>query len=807
MKKVISVLLLLALCIGCFAGCAPEVQEDAALNAAAEYLYAMYKDSKTTTDADFTVVSQVMVDGVVYPITWTADKADNVQAVAGENGTTTIKITAGAEEISYKLTATLKNEQGQEASVSFDFIIPAKAQVAGKTIVLAYPKENKFITGSHYLYTGKNKWQLNLTENEAEAIALEVVENSDGTVTFKAGDQYLFCDATHVKFVPTQDDNTKFVLEAADTEGGYFIKCAVANYNGKAQYLEVYSGYLTSYGMGTDPSIYVFKLQESTTAAGTISGLEETPNPDGGNNNSGNTGNNNTGSTGGDKVDTDKTSATIYYAGEKLYITGTEYSYTSSTSGKTKIELTLSSKKADAIALTIKTNSDKTISFVAGGKYLFCDGTDVKFVSSQSDNTKFVLESAGKDQYYIKCAVANYNGNAQYLEVYKGYLTCYSLYPDSDASIYTFELKDTSGAKGKVTHVGSSSSGNTGNSGSTGGNSGSTGGNTGNSGNSGTTGGTTTDTTKSSATLYYIADGLYVTGTEYAYTSSSSGKTKIELTLSDKKADAIALTIKKNSDNTVSFTAEGKYLFCDATDVKFVDSQSDYTKFVLESAGTDKYYIKCAVANYNGNAQYLEVYSGYLTCYSMYDTSDKNLYTFELKDTSGANGKITAASTSGGNTSGGNSGSTGDNTGSGTVDVDGKLAASIDLTGTTTRTSYSTSQIVHAANGIKYTNDKAASNNNLYDMNGKTYATRAYQGSTVKIEYTGMVAIVLHLDDHTDGDKSYMAGFDGMVVDGATITRDGTVVTITFAKATNVFQSANLAKQTRIKSIDVYTAN
>ena len=794
MKKVISVLLLLALCIGCFAGCAPEVQEDAALNAAAEYLYAMYKDSKTTTDADFTVVSQVMVDGVVYPITWTADKADNVQAVAGENGTTTIKITASAEEISYKLTATLKNEQGQEASVSFDFIIPAKAQVAGKTIVLAYPKENKFITGSHYLYTGKNKWQLNLTENEAEAIALEVVENSDGTVTFKAGDQYLYCDANHVKFVTAQDDNTKFVLEAADTEGGYFIKCAVANYNGNPQYLEVYSGYLTCYGMGSDPSIYVFKLQETTTAAGTISGLEETPNPDGGNNNSGNTGNNNTGSTGGDKVDTDKTSATIYYAGEKLYITGTEYSYTSSTSGKTKIELTLSSKKADAIALTIKTNSDNTISFVAGGKYLFCDGTDVKFVSSQSDNTKFVLESAGKDQYYIKCAVANYNGNPQYLEVYKGYLTCYSLYPDSDASIYTFELKDTSGAKGKVTHVGSSSSG-------------STGGNTsgGNTSGGNTSGGTTNAPTNGSKVVFsFPSEGKYITGKHYEYTGSY---TKMELEISDQKADAIVMEVIKNSDNTYTFKAGNQYLFCDATHVKFVAEQSDNTKFVLEDA-EGGYFIKCAVATYQGKAQYLEVYKGYLTCYSKYADSDASIYTFKLDSASGANGSISGqdGSNAGGSTSGGNSGSTGGNTGSGTVDVDGKLAASIDMIGTNTRTSYSSEQTVHKANGITFTNDKAGNTNGNVDMTQyASYAYRAYSGSAVKVEYKNMVAIVFHLDDFSSG--KYTKGFEGMEVAGATITCNGATVTITFASATNVFQSTNLSSQIRIKSIDVYTAN
>jgi len=274
MKKFISAILLLALCIGCIAGCAPK--EDANLNAAAEYLYAMYKDGKATTDSDYTVVGQVRINDVVYPITWTTDKAENVQIVAGENNMTTVKITATEADVNYKLTATMKNEEGQEVSVSFDRIIPAKAQVGG-TIVLAYPKENKFVTGGHYQYTsssGSTKWELVISENKADAIALEVVDNGDDTVTFKAGEYFLFCDATNVQFVKEQGDNTKFVLEAADTDGGYYIKCAVANYNGKAQYLEVYSGYLTCYGMGSDPSIYVFKMEEATGAAGTVSGLE-----------------------------------------------------------------------------------------------------------------------------------------------------------------------------------------------------------------------------------------------------------------------------------------------------------------------------------------------------------------------------------------------------------------------------------------------------------------------------------------------------------------------------------------------------
>ena len=276
MKKILSVVLLLALCIGCFAGCAPK--EDAALNAAAEYLYAMYKDNEVVTANDYTVVGQVRIEDVTYPITWTADVSEeNVKISAGENNMTVVEINASTEDINYKLTATLKNEDGQEVSVSFDHTIPAKAQVGGN-IVLAFPKENKYVTGIMHLY--KTKYELVLSENKADAVALEVVDNGDDTVSFKAGDKYLFCDANTVEFATEQGDNTKFVLEAADTEGGYFIKCAVANYSGKAQYLEVYSGYLTCYGMGSDPSIYVFKLEDATGANGSVAYEDAQPTPE-----------------------------------------------------------------------------------------------------------------------------------------------------------------------------------------------------------------------------------------------------------------------------------------------------------------------------------------------------------------------------------------------------------------------------------------------------------------------------------------------------------------------------------------------
>ena len=528
MKKVISVLLLLAICIGCFAGCAPK--EDAGLNSAKEYLYAMYKDAEAVTSNDYTVVSQVRINDVVYPITWTADKADNVQIVAGDNNMTTVKITAGAEDVNYKLTATMKNADGLEVVVSFDHMIPktvsmkeiveqayqleagaamegtyvltgviskvntpwsadyknitvtiqvagvedkpimcyrlkgdgADALKVGDTItvqgaiknyngtiefdagcvvsniiagtgtapdntpstsnppatnppatnppatnppatnppavsgkvVLSYPKENKFVTGEHSLYAAKNKWQLKLTDSKANAIALEVINNSDNTVTFKAGNQYLFCDATHVKFVTEQSDNTKFVLET--TDGGYFVKCAVANYGGKAQYLEVYSGIVTCFGMGTDPSIYVFKLEDGTGANGTIGGLEETPAPD-----------NNTTTTNPPATTTGWTKVSSLNDGDKIVIVNTasnmalSMTKTGFYNNGVDVSSNFNSITNEEI-FVVKKNSDGsvTLTSVSGKKVALADS--YSSLNEEGANDKWTISDAGDGQSYLK---------------------------------------------------------------------------------------------------------------------------------------------------------------------------------------------------------------------------------------------------------------------------------------------------------------------------------------------------------------------------------------------------------------------
>ena len=138
-------------------------------------------------------------------------------------------------------------------------------------VVIFYPKENKVMTTEEYTYTsstsGKTKIELvgadaTLADGKVTTSATNVAEfkmiEADGTVTFQTKDnKYLYCNGTDVKLVDAEDEYTKFVFES--TDGGKFIRCATANYNGNPQYIEYYKGYFTTFGMGSDPSIYVFE--------------------------------------------------------------------------------------------------------------------------------------------------------------------------------------------------------------------------------------------------------------------------------------------------------------------------------------------------------------------------------------------------------------------------------------------------------------------------------------------------------------------------------------------------------------------
>ena len=121
----------------------------------------------------------------------------------------------------------------------------------------------KYVTATPYVYTsssGSTKDQLVMSENAADAAVFTVIENADGSISFVVDGKFLYADGTNVRLVAEEGEFTKFVYE--ETDGGVFIRCFTANFNGKAQYLEVYKGYLTCYGMGSDTSIYTFVIEK-----------------------------------------------------------------------------------------------------------------------------------------------------------------------------------------------------------------------------------------------------------------------------------------------------------------------------------------------------------------------------------------------------------------------------------------------------------------------------------------------------------------------------------------------------------------
>ncbi len=249
-------------------------------------------------------------------------------------------------------------------------------------VVIYYPKDNKYMTGTEYFYTGKSKMELTLSVNKADAIAMEKITNADGSVSFKAGDKWLYADATHVEFVSAEGENTKFAIE--ETQDGVFIRCFTANYSGKAQYLEVYGGYMTVYGMGADASIYTFVIQSADGASGTVKDDSNTKVD---------------GSAGGNTPSTPSTGATSVPNGVASVETGKSYKLAGVNSkGTLFFDGTVGSGRINA------TSTGVTVQLEAGaaaGEYYiyFMDGSTKTYIAIDDgdDSSSFVFSTAKND--------------------------------------------------------------------------------------------------------------------------------------------------------------------------------------------------------------------------------------------------------------------------------------------------------------------------------------------------------------------------------------------------------------------------
>ena len=138
MKRFLAILLMLTLLCTSFVACNKEqggdvtVAQDNAIEDAIDYVKAMYKKEAEVTAADFTRVSVVVIDGVKFKVTWTAEVTagtESVNIVENADGVTvTIDVPEKATaEVAYTLTATITDEAGNSVSASFNHKVPPYA--------------------------------------------------------------------------------------------------------------------------------------------------------------------------------------------------------------------------------------------------------------------------------------------------------------------------------------------------------------------------------------------------------------------------------------------------------------------------------------------------------------------------------------------------------------------------------------------------------------------------------------------------------------------------------------------------------
>ena len=130
MKKAFLYSLVAVLCLLAVVACSTSnntTSEPSGLTKAKSYLYAMYKDKAVATASDYTVVDTVMINGVSYSVEWSSDvDASSVSFVPGDKHMVTVDVNEKSPvDVSYTLTATLSDSEGNTETVSFPHKIPA----------------------------------------------------------------------------------------------------------------------------------------------------------------------------------------------------------------------------------------------------------------------------------------------------------------------------------------------------------------------------------------------------------------------------------------------------------------------------------------------------------------------------------------------------------------------------------------------------------------------------------------------------------------------------------------------------------
>lgn len=205
MKKLIAALLLLVLAFTCFVACGDETT--VTLDDAKTYLQNMLNaDDGKETPRDYNVVAKVIIkDGdkdVVFNVTWTTDN-DKIQVTESDKASYwKIDVPESNDTaFSYKITATIKDADGESVQISFNRKLP----VYDNAGIVSDPQED--VAYKFFFYQG-NKQQNLFALNTIDG-GKYIATTNDPT---EACDYYVEKDGDGYKFY-TLIDGTKMYVE------------------------------------------------------------------------------------------------------------------------------------------------------------------------------------------------------------------------------------------------------------------------------------------------------------------------------------------------------------------------------------------------------------------------------------------------------------------------------------------------------------------------------------------------------------------------------------------------------------------
>ena len=190
MKRILSLLLVLVMCVGVFAGCNndKDVQTGATLEQAKDYLYNIMKDKNDkATPNDYDVVGKIIIDSTTFEVTWKTDNENIVVKESSKANCWTIDVPSVNEtEVKYTLTATIKNAAGETIEVSFTPKLPVIDNAGVETEFkegVAYKIFMKQVNLGYTVYAlnttqnGENKYiETTMDPKEAATFYVEVVD-------------------------------------------------------------------------------------------------------------------------------------------------------------------------------------------------------------------------------------------------------------------------------------------------------------------------------------------------------------------------------------------------------------------------------------------------------------------------------------------------------------------------------------------------------------------------------------------------------------------------------------------------------